>query len=58
MRNCRFIAAVVLVAAATLSACGNADKNGGAANAGMPTVVASTDVWGSVVQAVAGDHAR
>ncbi len=58
MRNCRFIAAVVLVAAATLSACGNADKNGGAANAGMPTVVASTDVWGSVVQAVAGDHAK
>lgn len=58
VRSCRFIAAVALVAAAALSACAGGDKTGGQPTAGMPTVVASTDVWGSVVRSVAGDHAK
>ena len=57
MGSCRMTAAVVLVGAATLSGCGGAGKTGGQATAGTPTVVASTDVWGSVVRSVAGDHA-
>ena len=52
------IGAAVLVVAAGLSACAGTDKADGGAKTGMPTVVASTDVWGSVVQAIAGDHAK
>jgi len=52
------IGAAVLVVTVGLSACGGSDKADGGAKTGMPTVVASTDVWGSVVQAVAGDHAK
>ncbi len=51
------IGVAALVVTAGLSACGGADKADGGAKTGLPTVVASTDVWGSVVQAVAGDHA-
>ncbi|WAM19439.1 metal ABC transporter solute-binding protein, Zn/Mn family [Rhodococcus sp. JS3073] len=41
-------------AALTLTACGSDQETDTAA--GPVTVVASTDVWGSVAQAVAGDH--
>ena len=44
--------AVVLIAA--VGACGDGKKTD---DAGVPIVVASTDVWGSVAHAVAGDHA-
>jgi zinc/manganese transport system substrate-binding protein len=47
------LSAVVLGAA--ISACG-AEKPAGSPD--KPTVVASTDVWGSVAQAVAADHAK
>jgi len=47
------LSAVVLGAA--ISACG-AEKPAG--SPGKPTVVASTDVWGSVAQSVAADHAK
>ncbi|WP_234817820.1 metal ABC transporter solute-binding protein, Zn/Mn family [Mycolicibacterium sphagni] len=40
-----------------LAACGENKPSGNAAGQ-PPTVVASTDVWGSVAQAVAGDHAK
>ncbi|KAA0022011.1 metal ABC transporter solute-binding protein, Zn/Mn family [Antrihabitans cavernicola] len=39
--------------AVTLTACGNSDSSAD----GKPTVVASTNVWGSVATAVAGDSA-
>lgn len=45
--------AVVLIAA--VGACGDGTKSD---DAGVPTVVASTDVWGSVARAIAGDHAK
>lgn len=44
---------VVLTAA--VGACGDGKKTDGA---GVPSVVASTDVWGSVAHAIAGDHAN
>nr|WP_237159369.1 zinc ABC transporter substrate-binding protein [Mycolicibacterium rhodesiae] len=47
-----------LALAAGLTACGGDKSPGGAPAAQTPTVVASTDVWGSVAQAVAGDHAK
>jgi zinc/manganese transport system substrate-binding protein len=46
-----------LTLAGGLTACGG-DKSPGSAQAQTPTVLASTDVWGSVAQAVAGDHAK
>ena len=45
--------AVVLTAA--VGACGDGKKTGGAHG---PIVVASTDVWGSVAHAIAGDNAK
>jgi zinc/manganese transport system substrate-binding protein len=49
-------AAVVAVAVAVgLAGCGSDQKQ--QQQHGAPTVVASTDVWGSVAGAVAGDHA-
>lgn len=45
--------AVVLTAA--VGACGDGKKTEGAR---VPIVVASTDVWGSVAHAIAGDHAK
>ena len=51
------IGVTTLALAAGLTACGG-DKSPDAAGAQTPTVVASTDVWGSVAQAVAGDHAK
>ncbi|WP_319429714.1 metal ABC transporter solute-binding protein, Zn/Mn family [Mycobacterium sp. RTGN5] len=47
----------VLALTAGVAACGG-DKSPGGAPGQPPTVVASTDVWGSVAQAVAGDHAK
>ncbi|SBS74921.1 Periplasmic solute binding protein [uncultured Mycobacterium sp.] len=47
----------VLALTAGLTACGG-DKSPGGAQGQTPTVVASTDVWGSVAQAVAGDHTK
>ncbi len=47
----------VVVLTAGLGA-GSSDRGtGGAGGAGVPTIVASTDVWGSVAKAVAGDRA-
>ena len=51
------IGVTTLALAAGLTAC-SGDKSPDAAGAQTPTVVASTDVWGSVAQAVAGDHAK
>jgi len=55
-------AVAVLVAACALSACsGNRAGNssdGGGSPAGSPAVVASSDVWGSIAQSVAGPDAR
>jgi zinc/manganese transport system substrate-binding protein len=42
---------------AVLTACGS-DKSPSGAQSHTPVVVASTGVWGSVAQAVAGDHAK
>ncbi|MCI4674497.1 metal ABC transporter solute-binding protein, Zn/Mn family [Candidatus Mycolicibacterium alkanivorans] len=47
-----------LVLSAGLSGCGGAKNDGAGAPSTMPTVVASTDVWGSIAHAVAGDHAK
>ena len=55
-------AAVLAISAVWLSigltACGDTKTEGTGGASGMATVVASTDVWGSVAQAVAGDHAK
>lgn len=48
---------VAVTAVAVVSGCSRSET-GGAPASGTPTVVASTDVWGSVAQAVAGDDAR
>ncbi len=45
----------VAVVAFALAGCTTSTDSG---NGGVPTVVASTDVWGSVAQAVAGDDAK
>ena len=51
-----FAAGVALaVGAVGLGGCGKTQETGGG---GPPTVVASTDVWGSVAQSVAGGDAR
>lgn len=56
MRGAAVVAlATVLFCGAGLTGCGSADRT---AASGKPSVVASTDVWGSVAQAVAGDDAR
>lgn len=47
----------VVVLTAGLGACSSDRGTGGTGGAGVPTVVASTDVWGSVAKAVAGDRA-
>jgi len=46
----------VVVTAAALAGCANGSHE--AARTGPPAVVASTDVWGSVAHAVAGDDAQ
>lgn len=55
------IAAIALTAAATtvLAGCSSSESSGssGGETGGRPTVVASTNVWGSVAEAVAGDRA-
>ena len=48
---------VVGVLACTLVGCSTGAPQRGAERTGPPSVVASTDVWGSVAQAVAGDDA-
>lgn len=56
----RAVAGIAVVAAALagsgLSGCAKGARESG--HTGPPSVVASTDVWGSVAQAVAGDDAR
>ena len=47
----------VVVLTAGLGACSSDRGTSGAGGVGVPTVVASTDVWGSVAKAVAGDRA-
>ena len=47
----------VVVLTAGLGACSSDRGTSGAGGAGVPTIVASTDVWGSVAKAVAGDRA-
>ncbi|WUI28468.1 zinc ABC transporter substrate-binding protein [Mycobacterium sp. NBC_00419] len=59
MRAGAVVAVSALVLSIGLSACGGDKNTGGAeAKSATPTVVASTNVWGSVAQAVAGDHAK
>ncbi|ORJ54989.1 ABC transporter substrate-binding protein [Mycobacterium simiae] len=50
----RTFAMACLVGAATITSCGS----GGSAHLHDAPIVASTDVWGSVAQAVAGPHLR
>jgi zinc/manganese transport system substrate-binding protein len=45
---------ILLLSLFGMSGCGRTDRDRG----GPPTVVASTDVWGSVAKSVAGDDAR
>ncbi len=47
-----------LALTAGLTACGGDDTSPDGAGPQTPTVVASTDVWGSVAKTVAGDHAK
>ena len=51
-------AVVACAAALSLTACGSSGNSGSGGNSGSDgiTVVASTNVWGSVAQAVAGDR--
>ncbi|MGH3722710.1 MAG: metal ABC transporter solute-binding protein, Zn/Mn family [Mycobacterium sp.] len=49
----RLTLAVVTVGTLVLTGCGHSTER-----TGEPNVVASTDVWASVVKAVAGDHAK
>lgn len=49
------LAITALVAAATLTVTACSDDT--SSSGGQPTIVTSTDVWGSVASAVAGDHA-
>lgn len=53
----RAIMVAALVTAASLIGC-STDSSRGAERTGPPAVVASTDVWGSVARAVAGDDAN
>lgn len=53
MRRARQTAAIGLTLMAVVAGCGSRSEK----PAGLPAVVASTDVWGSVAQAVAGDDA-
>lgn len=53
----RAVVAMTAVAASAVSGCSNGQSTRAPA-AGTPTVVASTDVWGSIAQAVAGDDAQ
>jgi zinc/manganese transport system substrate-binding protein len=47
------------VSGMALAGCGAGGQSGGTdARTSLPTVVASTDVWGSVAESVAGDDAR
>lgn len=57
LRGGAVVAMSALVLSAGLSACGGTENTEGGGTA-MPTVVASTDVWGSIAKAVAGDHAK
>jgi zinc/manganese transport system substrate-binding protein len=47
----------VVVLTVGLGACSSDRGTSGGVGAGVPTIVASTDVWGSVAKAVAGDRA-
>ena len=58
VRGAAVLAISALVLATGLTGCGGEKKTEAGGAPGMPTVVASTDVWGSIVQAVAGDHAK
>ncbi len=58
MRVGTVVALSALVLSVGLSACGSDKKSDGAGAATTPTVVASTNVWGSVAKAIAGDHAK
>lgn len=53
----RAVVALTAVAAFLASGCSRGESTQAPA-AGTPTVVASTDVWGSVAQAIAGDDAQ
>lgn len=48
--------AVALLTGSAMTGCGTDSRS--AERTGPPSIVASTDVWGSVAQAVAGDDAR
>ena len=52
------VSAVTVVVAVTASGLAGCAKTTPSDRTGPPSVVASTDVWGSVAQAVAGDDAR
>ena len=58
VRGAAVLAISALVLSIGLTACGDKKTEGAGSASGVPTVVASTDVWGSVAQAVAGDHAK
>lgn len=51
-------AAAGLIAATTVVLAGCSSDSGSGSSSGMPTVVTSTNVWGAVASAVAGDKAQ
>ena len=56
MTSCRVLGGLAAIAVLGVPACGGQPTSTDAGSA-KPTVVASTDVWGSVAQSVAGDDA-
>jgi zinc/manganese transport system substrate-binding protein len=52
------VIAVGIAAAAALAACSSTHESGAKTASGKPTIIASTNVWGSVATAVAGPDAQ
>ncbi|GAB07175.1 ABC transporter substrate-binding protein [Gordonia amarae] len=58
MKRRALVGATALIGAGALALSGCSGDDGGTAASGTPTIVTSTDVWGAVATAVAGDKAK
>ena len=58
MKRRVLVGATALIGAGALVLSGCSGDDGGTAASGTPTIVTSTDVWGAVATAVAGDKAK
>lgn len=58
MKRRALVGATALIGAGALVLSGCSGDDGGTAASGTPTIVTSTDVWGAVATAVAGDKAK